>query len=165
MCLYGREGADNLILQLNRAFCRLIDGSPRIQCGIELFAVGLKSGTRANLFSPVDKRAALERYRTRWERLEHAERVSVNVDKRRTKILEPLIIYEVAAEGKRDYHFLQVPSPSKGLPQKEWAICDFPGNCAAVQPAHDLVVMVECRPGLLYECVVNRGSAQSLTCW
>ncbi|KAF9790422.1 hypothetical protein BJ322DRAFT_1169024 [Thelephora terrestris] len=132
---------------LNRAFCSLVDGSLRIQCKIELFALGLESGTRNNLLGPVDQRAALERYRKRREHLEHAERVSLNVDRRRMRILllEPLIIYQPAGKDKRDHHILRIPSPSKGLPRKEWIICGLPGgrfDCAAVQPAHDLVVMV-----------------------
>lgn len=127
---------------------------------MELFATGLENGTRTNLFSPADQRAALETYRTRWERLEHAERVSLNTNDHWTTILDPLIIYQVAANNKYDFCFLQAPSPSKGLPQKEWVIRDLPGKprCAAVQPAHDLLVMVESRPGPNeFMCVINRG--------
>ena len=61
----ARRGADNLILRLNRAFCGLIDGSPRIQHEIELFVVALGSGTRANTFDLTDQRAALENNCTR----------------------------------------------------------------------------------------------------
>lgn len=144
----------------------MIDGSSRVQHRIELFALGLKSGTRANLPNLADRRAALEKYRTRWESLEHAERVSVNTGERRAEVLDPVIVYQVSTQERCKYCFIQAPLPSKGLPQKEWVISNMPDErfyCAAVQPIHDLVVMVAYRPGIIYRCVRSEDPTQLLT--
>ena len=64
---------DPLIPQLNRAFCAIIDGTPRIQHEAELFAVALEGSTRVDFLDLADRRTALEKYRTRWENVEHAD--------------------------------------------------------------------------------------------
>ena len=67
----------------------------------------------------------------------------MEVDPIWTEVLDPVIVHKTSAEDTRGFRFLQVGSPSRGLPQKEWEIHDLSKDfisCDAIQPIHDLVV-------------------------
>ena len=74
----------------------------------------------------------------------------MEVDPIWTRVLDSVIIRRAVTGNANGFHFLQVASPSRGLPQKEWEIADLPSDfiyCDAIRPIDDLVVMARRCPG------------------
>lgn len=138
--------------QLNRGIRDLIDASPTIQYRIELFAASIIDDSRESPFVVADRRALLERYHTRWDRLQGDKWRRVVLPAHTKRVLEGDVLGCVTETrgGKLDVHFIQLPSLSREVRLKRWIIRGLPKCDVAlkINPGADLLVVPE---------VVNEG--------
>lgn len=125
----------------------LIDTSPIIQYRVELFATSLVDDLREPSLVVADRHALLERYHSRWDRLQGDKWRRIVLPAHIKRVLEGGILGCIAEAGgdKLDVHFIQLPSVSRGVRPKQWVIRGLP-KCDAVlkiNPEVDLLVVPE----------------------
>lgn len=125
----------------------LIDASPAIQYRLELFAASLEDGLRKPSVTVADRRALLERYRSRWDKLRGDEWKRVALPAHTKRVLEGGVLGCIAEsiDDKLDVHFIQLPSASREVRLKQWAVRGLP-KCDAtlnINPEADLLVAPE----------------------
>jgi len=88
----------------------------------------------------------------------------MKIEPHQLEVLRPVIIHQVGPEKVCDFHFLQVPSPFRGLPQKGWVIHDLPRDfsCVAIQPIHDLPVALRIHEEPLQPLIPGRSEIHCL---
>lgn len=126
--------------------------SPAIQYRIELFAASLIDDSRESPFVVADRRALLERYHSRWDRLQGDKwrRVVLPIHTKRVLEGDVLGCITEAGSNELDVHFIQLPSVSREVRLKRWVIQGLPKCDAAlkINPGADLLIVPE---------VVNEG--------
>lgn len=136
-------------LQVDRSFRDTIDGSPEAQYLIDLHAAGLEVEDWYPPLSLADRREQLDRYRSHWDSLQCAERMSLSLSYSYGRIIEGGIICLVLTgdshNPEADYRFIQLPSVLRGIPLKEWTLHRLPNHRSpGVLPEEDLLVI--CSP-------------------
>jgi hypothetical protein len=129
----------------------MIDASPAVQYRVDLFSAALKGnfGDTAQVYA--DRRARLEEYRSRWDRVDQAEQSSVELPPHTNRYIdgEVLACVQEAAGDKIDVTFIRLPSASRGIQRKQWVVRGLPKNGAALRmiPGLDMLVVPEILDG------------------
>ena len=133
--------------QLNHRIHNLIDASPTIQYRLELLAASLEDDPRKAPAVVADRRALLERYHSRWDKLQGDKREIIVLPTHTKRILEGDILGCIVESGggKFDVHFIQLPSVSREVRLKQWVVLELPKCDAAlkINPDADLLVVPE----------------------
>jgi hypothetical protein len=138
--------------QLNHGMRNLVDTSPTIQYRVELFAASLIGGSQKPSLVVADRRALLERYHSRWDKLQGDKWWKIDLPARTNWLLEGDVL-GLIAETRGDQfnvHFIQLPSASRGVLPKRWVVRGLPrcDTVLKINPEADLLVVPE---------VVNEG--------
>lgn len=127
--------------------CNLIDASPTIQYRIELLAASLEDNMRESSVGVADRRVLLERYRSRWDKLQGDKWKKVPLPAHTKRVLEGGVLGCIAesGDGKIDVHFIRLPSVSREVRSKQWVVRGLPGCDATlnINPEVDLLVAPE----------------------
>ena len=138
-----------LFQQLNRTFRDLIDASPAIQYRVDLFSAALEDDPRDASLVLADRRAHLEGYHSRWDRFSQAKQSSVELPPHTQRVIDGEIlacVQEVSVTGdKIDIAFMRLPSISRGIQRKQWAVRGLPKNGSGLKthPGLDMLVFPE----------------------
>ena len=132
---------------MNHGIRNLIDASPTIQYRLELLAASLEDDPRKAPLVVADRRALLQRYHSRWDKLQGVKRETIVLPTHTKRVLEGDVlgcIVESGGEGL-DIHFIQLPSISRGVRLKQWVVLGLPKCDAAlkINPKADLLVVPE----------------------
>jgi len=127
--------------------CDLIDTSPAMQYRVELFATSSVDDLRRPSVVVADRRALLERYHSRWDRLRGDEWRRIVLPTHTKRVFEGGVLGCIAESGddKFDVHFFQLPSVSREVRLKQWVVRGLP-KCDAtlkINPEADLLVVPE----------------------
>lgn len=130
----------------------LIDASPAIQYRVELFATSLQDNLRKTSVTVADRRALLEQYHSRWDKLQGDKWRNIPLPAHTKRVLEGGVLGCVmeSKDDKLDVHFIQLPSITREVKLKQWVVRGLP-KCDAtlkMNPEVDLLVVPE---------VVNEG--------
>lgn len=134
----------------------LVDASPILQYRVELFAASAEDDLRSTSVTVADRRALLDKYHSRWSKLQGDKWKSVPLPTHTNRILEGGVLGCIVESGdsKLDVHFFQLPSVSRGVRLKQWIVRGLP-KCDAtltINPEADLLVVPEVLNGGRYVC-------------
>lgn len=94
-----------------------------------------------------DRRALLERYHSRWDKLRGDKREIIALPAHTKRVLEGDILGCIVETGggRFDVHFIQLPSVSREVRLKQWVVLELPKCDAAlkINPEADLLVVPE----------------------
>ena len=130
----------------------LIDASPAIQYRVELFATSLEDNLRKTSVTVADRRALLEQYHSRWDKLQGDRWRNISLPAHTKRVLEGGVLGCImeSKDDKLDVHFIQLPSVSREVKLKQWVVRGLPkcDTTLKMNPEVDLLVVPE---------VVNEG--------
>jgi len=139
-------------LQLNRGIRDIIDASPTIQYRVELLAASLIDDSQKPSLVVADRRALLEKYHSRWDKLQGDKWRRIVLPTHTKRVLEGDVLGCIAEAGgdQFDVHFIQLPSVSREVRLKQWVVRGLPkcDTALKINPEADLLVVPE---------VVNEG--------
>ena len=135
-----------LILQVNRSFRDIIDGSSEAQYLIDLYAAGLEVEHEVPSLTLSGRREQLNRYRSHWDSLRCVEHTSLPLPRYLWYTVKGGIICLVLVDDHRDptadYHLIQLPSALRGIPLKEWTLRGLLSHHSPVLlPEEDLLII------------------------
>lgn len=89
----------------------------------------------------------MEKYRSRWDRVDQAELSSVNLLPHTQRVIdgEVLACIQEVVDGKIDVTFIRLPSVSRGIRRKQWVVRGLPKNGfdLKIYPELDMLVIPE----------------------
>lgn len=125
----------------------LIDASPTIQYRVELFAASVDDNLRRTSVAVADRRVLLEKYRSRWDKLQGDQWKRIVLPVHTKRVLEGGVLGCIAESGddKLDVHFIQLPSVSREVRLKQWVVKGLPrcDTTVTINPEVDLLVVPE----------------------
>ena len=129
---------------MNQLSRDVIDSSPDIQYRLDLFSARLEEGVMNGSISVGDRQRLLQAYTSRWDRRStRGELWSLSASNMWHIVKhDHLICAEASLLGAdaKDVRFVQLPSPSLGVPTKEWDLVGVPGLPLEIHPPSDLLV-------------------------
>lgn len=118
---------------------------------MDLFSAALEDDPRDTSLVYSERRARLEEYRSRWDRLGQAKQSSVELPPHTSRDVdgEVLACIQEAAGNKIDVTFIRLPSISRGIQKKEWVVRGLPKNGSSLKmyPGLDMLVVPEILAG------------------
>jgi len=132
---------------VNRGIRNLVDASPTIQYRLELLAASLEDDPRKDPLVMADRRALLQRYHSRWDKLQGDKREIIVLPAHTKRVLEGDVLGCItdSGGGELDVHFIQLPSVSRGVRLKQWVVLGLPkcDTALKINPEADLLVVPE----------------------
>lgn len=125
----------------------MIDASPVVQYRVDLFSAALEDDPRNTSLVYANRRARLEEYLSRWDRVGQAEQSSVELPPHTDRNIdgEVLACIQETKGGKIDVTFIRLPSISRGIQKKQWVVRGLPKNGSPLKmyPGLDMLVVPE----------------------
>ena len=125
----------------------MIDASLAVQYRVDLFSAALENDPRDTSLVYSDRRARLEEYHSRWDRVAQAKQSSIELPPHLHREIdgEVLACVREAAGDKTDVTFIRLPSISRGIKKKEWVVRGLPKSGSALKmcPGLDMLVVSE----------------------
>ena len=94
-----------------------------------------------------DRRAHLEKYRSRWDRFPQAQQSSIELPPHAQRVIdgEVLACIQETTDDRIDVTFMRLPSVSRGIQRKRWAVQGLPKNGSSLKmhPGLDLLIAPE----------------------
>jgi len=131
---------------VNHRIRNLVDASPTIQYRLELLAASLEDDPRKAPFVVADRRALLQRYHSRWDKLQGDKREVILLPAHTKRVLEGDVLGCITESGgELDVHFIQLPSVSREVRLKQWVVLGLPKCDAAlkINPEAGLLIVPE----------------------
>lgn len=129
----------------------MIDASPAVQYRVDLFSAALEDDPSDTTLVYAERRARLEEYRSRWDRVDQAKQSTVELPPHTNRHLDGdvLACIQEAAGDKIDVTFVRLPSISRGIQKKQWVVRGLPKNGSALKmyPGLDMLVVPEILDG------------------
>lgn len=111
---------------------------------MDLFSAGLEDDPTETSLVYSDRRARLEEYRSRWDRVGQAKQSSVELPPHTDRNIddEVLACIQEATGDKIDVTFIRLPSISRGIQKKQWVVRGLPKNGSPLKMDQGLDMLV-----------------------